>query len=146
MKVELRCPRGGQVCWNAEALTGHAERVTASEERLAHVPGVTVVSGNLACSSWIENEWGNGTFCGVSYTKTQVVVDAQGPVQPASATTSPTEISGYQMVRPGSGRMASGYVPANNEASALTALPTVTVRPGGGVLRFLGVGRRSRGN
>lgn len=144
MKVELRCPRGGQVCWNAEALTRHAELVTASEERLAHVPGVTVASGNLACSSWIENEGGNGTFCGVWYTETQVGIDAQGPVQPASATTSPAEIPGYQMVKPGSGRMARGYVPATDEASAPTALPTVTVSPGGGVLRFLGVGRRHR--
>lgn len=123
MEVNLRCARGEEVCWNVEAIDAYADQVNAKETRLAGNPDLTVIPGKIACQGCVENQWGNGTFCSAQLTETQFAVAGERPPRPEDAFAATSQIPGFKMVKPGSGKMAEGYVAPVEEPAPVMETP-----------------------
>lgn len=123
MEVNLRCARGNDDCWNLNAIVAYADQVNAKEARLAGNPDLTVIPGKIACQGCVVNQWGNGTFCSAQLTETQVALAGERPPLPEDAFASTSQIPGFKMVKPGSGKMAEGYVAPVEESAPVMETP-----------------------
>jgi hypothetical protein len=104
----------GDDCWNKNAVDAYLETTKAKEERLAANPDIEVIAGRLSCQGCIVNIHRNGTMCSIQITETQfAVVGERLPSKEDAFVTASSVISGFKMIKPGSGDWAEP-VPAES--------------------------------
>lgn len=129
MEVDLRCRGGAERCWNEEAIRAYADGVSGREAEVkANNPDVIVEQGRIACQGCVVNQWGNGTLCTANLQPTLYRVRGEEFPRVDDAIVSISHhVLGYEMVKPGSGRMAKGYVAPEVEESPIGEAVLVAV-------------------
>ena len=131
MRVDIRTGGDGVACWNAQAVRDYAAAVDEREQRLgAANPDLVVLSGQIKCYGCEVMDYGYGTRCTASLTKSRYGV--RDEVQPRSEdmTGSLSEIPGL---------VSKLDAPATEPSAAPTA-PTSPPTPARSGLRRL-IGR-----
>jgi hypothetical protein len=141
MEVKLTGARVEGGCWNIEPIGKYTAEVGAREARVADNPDLTILPGRIICSGCVVNEGGNGIFCTAQLTETQVsLVGTRSPL-PEDVYVPMSSVPGYKMVKPGSGKMAEGYI-VPKETPAPQPINETPQLPKGGLDAFL-IGKTS---
>lgn len=135
MEFRTRPRTVDQACWNAEAMEAYVDSANGVEKRFSDNPDVTVTPGSLTCSGCVANRHGLGTMCTAQLTTTLVDVHGTPKRRPNEAFATAELIPGFELVQPGSRRIAQGWV---DSAISTSRSDRANKRPKSILMRLLG--------
>lgn len=117
MHVNLRCESTDEACWNMSVIRDYVDDVNRYEDSVTSNPDIKVIPGEIACSGCVEKPDGNGTICSARLTETRVGMTGEPLPGRQVVLVRASQIPGFKMVKPGSGKWAEGYVRSFSDTS-----------------------------